>query len=118
MRLKEYRLKNKYKQQDIANILKITKSGYGFYESGRNEPNITTLCKLADLYHITLDELIGREQKNIIDKGLLNDLELDIIDKMRTLDRDNQLRLQSYTYSLYENQLKEQKIIKKIKGEQ
>ncbi len=118
MKLKEYRQKNNLTQNDIAKIINKTTTGYGYYETERSEPDIKTLCKLADFYHITLDELVGRQQKNIIDKGLLNDIELDIIEKMQQLDRDNQIRLQTYTYALWQNQQDEQKIIKKIKGEQ
>lgn len=118
MNLKELRKKNGLTQQDVANQLKINRVNYNRYELENGEPDIKTLCKLADFYHVTLDELVGREQKNIIDKGLLNDVELDIIDKMQQLDKNNQLRLQAYTYALWENQQNEQKIIKKIKGEQ
>ncbi len=116
MNLKELRKKNGLTQQDVADQLKINRVNYNRYELENGEPDIKTLCKLADFYHVTLDELVGREQKNIIDKGLLNDLELDIIDKMQTLDRDNQLRLQAYTYALYQNQQEEQKTIKKIRN--
>lgn len=117
MKLKELRKKNKLTQQEVANQLNINRVNYNRYELENGKPDIKTLCKLADFYHVTLDELVGREQSNIIDKGLLNNLELDIIDKMRQLDKDNQLRLQAYTYALYQNQIEEQNTIKKIKGE-
>ncbi len=31
------------------------------YESGKTEPSITNLIKLADYYNISLDELVGRD---------------------------------------------------------
>ena len=117
MKLKELRQKYNLTQKDMAKIINKTPTGYGYYETERSEPDIKTLIKLADYFHITLDELVGREQSNIIDKGLLNDVEIDIIDKLLQLDRDNQLRLQAYTYSLWQNQHNEQQIIKKVKGE-
>ena len=115
MNLKKLRKRIGVNQKEIAEKIGITDKTYANYENRNTEPNIKTLCKLADFYHITLDELVGREQKNIIDKGLLNDIELDIIDKMQQLDRDNQIRLQTYTYALWQNQQDEQKTIKKIK---
>ena len=117
MKLKEYRIKNGYTQKDIAKILNKTVSCYGFYENGRNEPDISTLTKLAELYNITIDELIGREQLNVIDKGTLNKNELDIIDKMKQLTAYNQEKLLGYTYAIWQNQQDEQTIIRKIKGE-
>ncbi len=116
MKLKEFRLKNNYKQQDIAKLLKISKSGYGFYESGRNEPNVKTLCKLADIYHITLDELVGRDHPNIIDKGLLSDTELSIFDIMKNLNNKNIEKLEAYAQALIQTQIDEEQIIKNLKG--
>lgn len=106
MRLKELRIKNNYKQQDIAKIINKTKSGYGYYETGRIEPDIKTLCKLADFYHVTLDELVGREQSNIIENGLLNELKLDLINKLQQLDIDNLLKLQDQINISIQNQQK------------
>ena len=116
MNLKKLRKRIGANQKEIATKIGITDKTYANYENGNTEPNIQTIIKLADYFHITTDELLGRNQKNVIDKGLLNDIELDIIDKLQTLDRDNQLRLQAYTYSLWQNQQNEQITIKKIRG--
>lgn len=116
MNLKKLRKRIGANQKEIATKIGITDKTYANYENGNTEPNIQTIIKLADYFHITTDELLGRNQKNVIDKGLLNDIELDIIDKLQTLDRDNQLRLQAYTYSLWQNQQNEQKTINKIRG--
>ena len=56
--LKEIRLAAGYTQQDIADILKIDRSTYAYYEAGKTEPNIPNLKKLANLYGIPLDDLI------------------------------------------------------------
>jgi transcriptional regulator with XRE-family HTH domain len=31
------------------------------YENGHSTPDILTLCKLADIFEISLDELVGRK---------------------------------------------------------
>lgn len=62
MRLKELRTENKLKQSDVAEKLFITQTGYSNYENGRTEPNIEMLCKLADLYNVSIDYLIGRDK--------------------------------------------------------
>ena len=115
MNLKKLRKRIGVNQKEIAEKIGVTDKTYANYENGNTEPNIQTIIKLADYFHITADELLGRNQQNIIDKGLLNELELDIIDKMRQLDRDNQIRLQTYIYALWQNQQDEQKTTKKIK---
>ena len=50
----------KHTQQEIAELLKMTTGSYNQYEVGRTEPNIDTLCKLADYYGVSLDYLVGR----------------------------------------------------------
>ncbi|MCH4826312.1 MAG: helix-turn-helix transcriptional regulator [Planococcus sp. (in: firmicutes)] len=59
--LKSLRLQNKLSHQLVAEHLKITKVIYGRFELGTTEPSLKLLVKLADLYSISLDELVGRE---------------------------------------------------------
>jgi len=59
-RLKQLRKEYKLSQKQVAEILGISESGYGYYEQGRNEPSIEMLNKLADRYNVTIDYLLGR----------------------------------------------------------
>lgn len=59
-RLKEKRKKYKFTQQEIADKIGVTQSTYAYYESGRNEPDVKILMKLADLYETSIDYLTGR----------------------------------------------------------
>lgn len=71
MKLLELRKQNRLTQSEIAEKLYITQNGYSNYENGKTEPNIETLCKLADLYNVTLDYLVGRNYNDGI--GYLSD---------------------------------------------
>lgn len=62
--LKSFREQNKLKQQDLADILNITQRAYSFYETGRSEPKIDILLKIAEFYKIPLDVLVGRQYGN------------------------------------------------------
>ena len=47
-------------QKDLADVL-----GYGYtaisnYESGKNEPSIRDIVKIADYFDVTIDYLVGR----------------------------------------------------------
>ena len=46
-------------QKDIAQYLGITQQAYGLYETGKSEPNATSLVKLCKLYNVTSDYLLG-----------------------------------------------------------
>lgn len=59
--LKLLREKNKLTQQVVAEHLKITKPAYSKLETGSTEPTIKLLMKIADLYNVSMDELVGRQ---------------------------------------------------------
>lgn len=59
-RIAELRKKNKKTQQDIANLLGITRPAYTAYERGTRSPDYESLQKLAEFYDVTTDYLLGR----------------------------------------------------------
>lgn len=48
-------------QEELSNKLGGSKNLVSNYENGISTPDIYTLVKLADIFDITLDELVGRE---------------------------------------------------------
>ena len=60
-KLKELRLEKGLSQNDLAELLKITRVAYGRYENNIRDVSLETLCKLADFYKVTTDYLLGRE---------------------------------------------------------
>ncbi|QNU65781.1 helix-turn-helix transcriptional regulator [Ruminiclostridium herbifermentans] len=60
IRLRELREEKKLLQKDIANLLNITASAYGYYEQGKREPDTHTVKSLADFYNVSTDYLLGR----------------------------------------------------------
>ena len=58
-RLKELRISNNLYQKDVAKKIGITESGYGYYEQGKRIPDSIMLNKLATLYKVTTDYLLG-----------------------------------------------------------
>lgn len=59
--LKEERLRRQMTQQEVAEILKITKQQYSLYETGKRTMPIEKIVKLAKLYDISIDYLVGAE---------------------------------------------------------
>lgn len=59
-RLRMLRHERKWRQKDVADKLGITESAYGFYEQGRREPSNETLHRLAEIFDVTTDYLLGR----------------------------------------------------------
>lgn len=65
VRLKELRKEFDYTQEDIAKKIGITKSAYGYYEQEKTIPDAYTLEKLADIFNVSTDYLLGHDTENI-----------------------------------------------------
>ena len=59
--LKLLRLESALMQKEIASLLGVSVRTFQGWESGRSEPNIEKLIKLADLFHVSIDFLVGRD---------------------------------------------------------
>ncbi len=59
--VKNLRLQKGWKQDDLAKLLRTTQRKISYWESGKIEPDLDTLWELADLFEVSIDELIGRE---------------------------------------------------------
>ena len=62
--LKKERKKRGYTQEEIAKYLIIARPAYTQYETGTNMPTTSNLIKLADLYNVSVDYLLGRYQNH------------------------------------------------------
>lgn len=60
MRLGEIRKQNDYTQAQVAELLGMPTRTYQNYEREVREADSVVLCKLADIYGCTLDDLMGR----------------------------------------------------------
>lgn len=61
-KIKLYRENKKMTQNEIANILDVSPATVSKYESGALEPNIESLKRLAELFEISIDELLKDEE--------------------------------------------------------
>lgn len=50
-------------QQEVADALGVKKSRYGDWERETREVNLRDAITIADLFHCTLDELVGRKPR-------------------------------------------------------
>jgi len=62
-RIKELRIERGLKQKEVAEKLEVTHAAIGNYESGKREPNIDLLIRLADCFDVSVDYLVGRTGK-------------------------------------------------------
>jgi len=67
--LKRHRFDCGMTQKVVAEHLEMSTRAYQHYEIGTREPNIANLIKLADLFNVSLDALVGREFPSETDDG-------------------------------------------------
>lgn len=96
--LKHLRKQKKKTQTDIANYLNITTVGYGHYETGKAEPNIETLIKIADFYGVSVDYVVGHNMNNGF--GYLSNRETALMENFRKLTNDAQCNVVGYIDAL------------------
>lgn len=60
IRIAELRNSRQLTQQQLADILKLTRGRLNNYEQGIREPDFSTLQTLADFFGVTVDYLLGR----------------------------------------------------------
>ena len=90
--LRELREKKGFTQQQLADTLHLSKNAISHYEKSINMPNLDTIQKIADIFDVSVDYLLGRTsirfnfsylksaftQGNSIDDFLQQILSLDI----------------------------------------
>lgn len=59
LKLKQLRTDKGWTQEELAQKLELAKSTVSHYESGRNEPETKMIIKIAQLFNISVDELLG-----------------------------------------------------------
>jgi len=84
-RLREMRLNNGEIQEQLAKLCGVAPTTYARWESGYRQPDIKSLCILADHFGVSVDYLIGRD---IDTKGLTRE-EKRLITGYRNLDAKN-----------------------------
>ena len=57
--LRKIRIERKMTQLEVAEKCDLKLPAYNHYETGRREPNLETLKKLASALEVTVDELVG-----------------------------------------------------------
>ncbi|MFZ4908213.1 helix-turn-helix domain-containing protein [Enterococcus thailandicus] len=61
-RLKELRKNKRLTQQELGDIIHVSKVSISGYERGERSPDRETLTALADFFEVTTDYLLGRNQ--------------------------------------------------------
>lgn len=57
--LKKFRKLSGFRQDDVAKVIGLDRSAYAYYESGKTEPSIENIKKIAKMFGIDVNTLLG-----------------------------------------------------------
>ena len=101
-RLKELRKLRQMAQADVAVRINVSREAYAMYETGRREPSLAILRRLADVFGVSADYLLERTEA----RGpypMLSDEDLSMVRLFQQLDlrgRSTMLKLAAIEFSL------------------
>lgn len=101
-RLKLLRKERDYTQDQLANLLGISRSSLAMYEQGRRKPDFETLEAMADLFNVDIDYLLGTKDTTTFLGISLATNEMELIRAFRELNDEGQQRAISYISDLSE----------------
>ena len=67
-RIKELRNEKDLTQEDLGKLINVTKVSICCYENGTRVPSLETIVTLADIFEVSLDNLLGREMEVVVKK--------------------------------------------------
>lgn len=106
-RLKELREEKGLFQKDIAKILQITTSAYGFYEQGKRSPDTLVIQRLADFFNVSVDYLLGRSNiRNAADPKFNYNLDVSGLPKEAILQVEEYIEFFKLKYKSDSNSMK------------
>ena len=79
LKLKELRLNAGLTQQQLATQLGITKSVVSYYELQERYPSPEVLIKVASVFHVSTDYLLGIEKNYSLDTSGLNAKDIHLV---------------------------------------
>lgn len=83
-------LRGKKTQQEIADLLEISRARYSHYENDHVQPDHELLQKMADLFDESTDYLLGRETKIITRSYGLSEDNQKLVDNFSKLSEGDQ----------------------------
>lgn len=74
--IKKLRVAQGLNQVEFAKILSVTKQCVSNWENDNVVPSIDMLCKIADVFGVSTDYLLGRSDKRVIEVSSLTDKQI------------------------------------------
>lgn len=87
-RVKEARINKNYTQEELGDIIGVSKVSICGYETGNRTPTMAMFLKLSDALDVTVDYLLGKELKAVCEEQedytvMVSQIDLEIIKELK-----------------------------------
>lgn len=82
VRLRQLRLDKQLRQEQVARLVGVSKGAISAYETDIRQPSYDILIRLANLYRVSVDYLLGRTDDRTLDISGLTAREVAIITEL------------------------------------
>lgn len=91
VRLRQLRMDKHLRQDQVAGLIGVTKAAISAYENDIRQPSYDVLIRLANLYRVSADYLLGRQDMRMLDiSGLTPAEAVAISDLVASMTAKNQ----------------------------
>ncbi|HJD24314.1 MAG TPA: helix-turn-helix transcriptional regulator [Firmicutes bacterium] len=133
-RLREQRKRMDMTQEQVAKSLNIVRSTYAYYETGKTCPDFATVVRIAHLFNVTTDYLLGANtpspqlhdepssynaslQKAISGEWSLRESEQKLIMAFRYLNKEMQANILASVEKAASEQYEQRRLLRQKKGD-
>ena len=90
--LRELRMSKGLSQEQVAKLIGVNKSAIAAYENDTKEPSFEVLIRLANLYRVSTDYLLGQTDSQSVNLSGLSEQEAALVCKLvETLTNNNKI---------------------------
>ena len=91
-RLRELRMSMHLQQEQVARLVGVNKNAISTYENDMRQPSYDILLRLANLYRVTTDYLLGQTKNRSVDLTNLTEEEAALIcDLVKQMSKKNEM---------------------------
>ena len=76
-------------QKELAEFLQMSQTAISHFETGRNEPDLKTVIKLADFFGCSVDYLLGHQTNDLVYLSGLSDVQKEMIEEVKQMTDDD-----------------------------
>lgn len=107
-RIRELRAEKNITQLRLSMEVEVSQETVSAYENGKHLPSLKSLIKMADLFHVSTDYLIGRSDiRNVSQDEALPNEDIALLDCFHDLDTVGKARLVAYAQGLSDQTAKD-----------